>query len=135
MLLVLAFVCLAGAGFLIAEIVSTPARLRHASVSRASTYGKLVLRKGDTRSFRERAVAPTAGRVAAAVLRLSPKTTVEAVSLKLLSAGMTLSAQTFLSIKGGGAALGFLLGLVFGGSVGGPGIAFLLGVTLAAGGW
>jgi tight adherence protein C len=135
MLLVLAVGCLAGAGFLIAEFATQPARLRRSSVARASTYGKTVLRRGDTRSFRDRAVLPFAARIAHAVLRLSPKTTVEAVTLKLISAGMTISATAFLAIKGSSAAGGFLLGLVFGGSLGGVGVAALLGLMLAALGW
>ena len=61
MLLVLAIGCLAGAGFLVAELVTQPARQRRANVSRASTYGRIVLRRGDTRSFRERAVAAGRG--------------------------------------------------------------------------
>jgi tight adherence protein C len=135
MLLVLALGCLAGAGFLLAEFVTQPARLRRSSVARASTYGKTVLRRGDTRSFRDRAVLPFAARVAQAVLRLSPKTTVEAVTLKLLSAGMSVSATAFLAIKGSSAAGGLLLGLVFGGSVGGVGAAAFLALILAALGW
>jgi tight adherence protein C len=135
MLLVLALGCLAGAGFLLAEFATQPARLRRLSVARASTYGKTVLRRGDTRSFRDRAVLPFAARVAQAVLRLSPKTTAEAVTLKLLSAGMSISATAFLAIKGSSAAGGLLLGLVFGGSVGGVGAAAFLALILAALGW
>jgi tight adherence protein C len=135
MLLILAFGCLAASGFLIAELATGPARLRRAAISRASTYGRLVLRRGDTRSFRERAMLPFAGRVAHFVLRLSPKTTAEAVTLKLLSAGISMSTTTFLAIKGGGAAGGFVLGLIFGASLGGAGAALLLGLTLTALGW
>ena len=135
MLLVLALGCLAASGFLVAEVATGPARLRRAAISRASTYGKLVLRRGDTRSFRERAMLPLAGRIAHAVLRLSPKTTAEAVTLKLLSAGISMSTTTFLAIKGGSAAGGFVLGLIFGASVGGAGAAVLLGLTLTALGW
>jgi tight adherence protein C len=134
MLLVLALGCLAGAGFLIAELATGPARLRRAAVGRASTYGKIVLRKGDTRSFGERVLVPMSGRIALAVLRLSPKTSVDAVSLKLITAGMTMSTQTFLAIKGCGAAGGLVLGLVLGG-IKGAGIALLLGLMLAVGGW
>jgi tight adherence protein C len=135
MLLVLALGCLAGAGYLVAELVTQPARQRRANVSRASTYGRLVLRRGDSRSFRQRAVLPLAGRVAHAVLRLSPKTTVEAVTLKLVSAGMSVSATTFLAIKGCSAAGGFVFGLVLGGSAGGAGTSILMGLILAALGW
>jgi tight adherence protein C len=135
MLLILALGCLAASGFLVAEVATGPARLRRAAISRASTYGKLVLRRGDTRSFRERAMLPLAGRVAHTVLRLSPKTTAEAVTLKLLSAGISMSTTTFLAVKGGSAAGGFVLGLIFGGSIGGAGAAVLLGLALTALGW
>lgn len=134
MLLVLALACLAGAGFLIAEVATGPARLRRAAVGRASTYGKIILRKGDTRPFGERVLIPMSGRMAAAVLRLSPRTSVEAVSRKLITAGMTMSPQTFLAIKGTGAVGGLILGFLLGG-VGGAGIAFLLGITFAVAGW
>jgi tight adherence protein C len=135
MLLVLAIGCLAGAGFLVAELVTQPARQRRANVSRAATYGRIVLRRGDSRSFRQRAVLPLAGRVAHTVLRLSPKTTVEAVTLKLVSAGMSVSATAFLAIKGCSAVGGFVFGLVLGGSAGGAGTAILMGLILAALGW
>jgi len=134
MLLVLALACLAGAGFLIAEVATGPARLRRAAVGRASTYGKIILRKGDTRPFGERVLIPMSGRMAAAVLRLSPRTSVEAVSRKLITAGMTMSPQTFLAIKGTGAVGGLILGFLLGG-VGGAGVAFLLGITFAVAGW
>jgi len=135
MLLVLAIGCLAAAGFLVAELVTQPARQRRAAVSRASTYGRIVLRRGDSRSFRQRAVLPLAGRVAHTVLRLSPKTTVEAVTLKLVSAGMSVSATTFLAIKGCSAAGGVVFGLVLGASAGGPGTAIMMALILAALGW
>jgi tight adherence protein C len=135
MLLVLALGCLAGAGFLIAELATGPARQRHAAVSRASTYGKIVLRRGDTRSFRDRALLPAAGRVADFVLRLSPKTTVEAVSLKLLAAGMTVAPNTFLAIKGCAAAAGALFGVLIGGVASGATGAALLALAFAGIGW
>jgi len=133
-LLVLALACLAGAGFLVADVATGPASLRRAAVGRASTYGKIVLRKGDTRSFGERVLVPTSGRIAMAVLRLSPRTSVEAVSLKLITAGMKMSPQTFLAIKGGGAVGGLVLGFLLGG-LGSAGVAFLLGITFAVAGW
>ena len=133
-LLVLALGCLAGAGFLVAEVATGPSRLRRAAVGRASTYGKIVLRKGDTRPFGERVLIPLSGRLAAAVLRLSPRTSLDAVSRKLITAGMTMSPQTFLAIKGGGAVGGLFLGFLLGG-LGSAGVAFLLGITFAVAGW
>ena len=47
---------------------------------------------------------------------------------------MTMSPQTFLAIKGGGAAGGLILGLLLGG-LRGAGVAFLLGLTFAVAGW
>jgi tight adherence protein C len=135
MLLVLALGCLAGAGFLLAELATAPARQRHAAVSRASTYGKIVLRRGDTRSFRDRALLPAAGRIAEFVLRLSPKTTVEAVSLKLLAAGMTVAPNTFLAIKGAAAGAGAIFGLLIGGVASGATGAALLALVFAGVGW
>jgi tight adherence protein C len=46
-----------------------------------------------------------------------------------------MSTTTFLAIKGCSAAGGFVLGLIFGASVGGAGAAVLLGLTLTALGW
>src|SRR6266496_3357639 len=108
MLLVLAIACLAGAVFLVGDVATQPARQRRASVARAASYGRVVLRAGDARSFRERAIVPLAGRVAKAVLRLSPRTTVEEVSRKLLTAGMSTPATTFLAVKGVAAVAGLV---------------------------
>jgi tight adherence protein C len=135
MLLVLAFGCLAGAGFLAGELATQPARQRRASVARAASYGRIVLRRGDIRSFRERALLPLAARLAQAVLRLSPKTTVEAVSLKLISAGMSTSPTAFLAVKGGAALGGLVFGLVFGAGVGGAAAALLVALIFAGLGW
>jgi tight adherence protein C len=135
MLLVLALGCLAGAAFLLGEVATQPARQRRASVARASSYGRIVLRRGDTRSFRERAVLPLAGRLADLVLRLSPKTNVEAISLRLLSAGMSSSPASFLALKGGCTVGGLVFGLVVGGSARGAGAALLFGLAFAAVGW
>jgi tight adherence protein C len=135
MLLVLALACLGGAVFLISELATEPARQRRVAVSRASTYGRTVLRRGDTRTFRERAVVPLATRLAQTVLRLSPKTTVETVTMKLISAGMSMTATTFLALKGGCVFAGFVFGLIVGGGLGGAGVAFLLGIAFAAIGW
>jgi len=134
MLLLFALACLAGAVFLATELATEPARLRRAAVARASTYGRTVLRRGDTRTFKERAIVPLATRLAQTVLRLSPKATVETVTMKLISAGMSMSATTFLAIKGTGVFLGLLFGLVVGG-FGGAASAFLLGLICAALGW
>jgi tight adherence protein C len=135
LLLLLALLALAGAVFLISELATEPARQRHAAVSRASTYGRIVLRRGDTRPFRERALLPLALKVAHGVLRLSPKTTVETVTMKLVSAGISMSPTTFLAVKGCGVLGGFFVGLFVGADLGGAALALVVGVVLAAGGW
>jgi tight adherence protein C len=135
LLLLLALACLAGAGFLVSQLMTEPARQRHAAVSRASTYGKTTLRRGDTRTFKERALVPLAMRIARTVLRMSPKTSVETVTLKLISAGMSMSATTFLAVKGGSVVAGFVLGLILGANLGTAATALLLGIACAAVGW
>src|SRR2546423_663213 len=119
MLLVLALVFLAGAAFLVGEVATQPARQRREAVGRAASYGRIVLRRGDTRSFHERAILPFAARLADGVLRLSPKTTVESVSLKLISAGLGISPTAFLAVKGGAAAVGVVFGLITGARIAG----------------
>src|SRR5919202_2893173 len=101
MLLVLALMFLGGAAYLIGEVVTAPARQRQYAVQRAATYGKVKLRSGkDMAKFNERVVGPLAQRIARLVLRFSPKSTVESVSMKLLAAGMSVSPTTFLAVKG-----------------------------------
>jgi len=135
MLLLFALACLAGAVYLVSELATEPARQRHAAVSRASTYGKTVLRRGDTRPFKERALVPVAMRVAKAVLRLSPKTTVETVTLKLISAGISMSPMTFLAIKGSSAIGGFVFGLLVGANLAGAASGVFFGIACAGIGW
>jgi tight adherence protein C len=135
MVLFLALVCLAGAVFLVGEVATQPARQRRDAVSRAASYGRIVLRRGDTRSFRERALLPLAGRIAGGVLKLSPKTTVESVSLKLISAGLSISPTAFLAVKGAAAFFGIVFGLLTGASIGGALGSFGLAIVFAALGW
>ncbi len=134
-LLVLAFACAAGAVFLVGEVATAPARQRRASIVRAASYSRALVRRGDGRSFGERVLVPLSGRLASTVLRLSPRTTTDAVALKLISAGLSTSPNAFLAGKGAGAGLGLLLGLVGGASLGGASTAFLCGIVLAALGW
>jgi tight adherence protein C len=135
MLLVLALVCLAAAAFLVGEVATQPARQRRDAVGRAASYGRIVLRRGDTRSFRERALLPFAGRVAGAVLRLSPKTTVESVSFKLISAGLGIAPTAFLAIKGVAAVVGIVFGLATGAGIAGAAGSFLLALVFGGIGW
>jgi tight adherence protein C len=134
MILALALALLAAAAFVTADAVTHPSRQRRAAVARASSYGRFAVRRGDTRTFRERALFPLLQRVARADLRLSPKTTVESVSLKLLAAGVPWSTTGFLATKGVAVAGGVVLGLAVG-AFSGAGMAVLCALIFAAGGW
>jgi len=134
MLLVLATACLAGAVFLAGEVVTHPARARLALRRRAVGYGRsrsrLDLRNRDP--FRERAVAPMKEWLAGIVARALPRTSVERVSEKLLSAGLgrSMSPKGFLALKGAGAVGGAAFGLLIG--LGSGAMALLLAVVFAA---
>jgi tight adherence protein C len=132
MLLALALVFLAGAAYLVGEVVTAPARQRQYAVQRAATYGKVKLRSGkDMAKFNERVVGPVAQKIARVVLRFSPKATVESVSMKLLAAGMKVSPTSFLAIKGGVVVTAFFLGIVFGGAASGFGGGLFFALVLA----
>jgi tight adherence protein C len=116
MFLFLALVCLAGAVFLLGELVTVTGRQRQLSLRRASTYGVVRRVTGnpvERLRFSERVVGPMASRVARIVLRMNPKTTVEMIQAKLLCAGLSrrITPTTYLAAKGFAAGLGLLFGL------------------------
>jgi tight adherence protein C len=131
MLLALSLACLAGAVFLLGEVVTLPARQRVTSVRRAATYGRVRLASDAGPRFRERVVTPLLARVANLVLRANPKTTVEGVSSRLLAAGLSqrITPSNFLAAKGIAAAAGAFVGIVLGAAAG-P-IGFVLAIVLA----
>ena len=132
MLLVLALMFLAGAAYLVGEVVTAPARQRQYAVQRAATYGKVKLRSGkDMAKFNERVVGPLAQKIARLVLRFSPKATVDSVNMKLLAAGMKISPTSFLAVKGVVVAGGLFVGLLFGGAASGFGGSLFFAVVLA----
>jgi tight adherence protein C len=117
MLLVLAISAFAAAAYLVAEAATLPARQRQVALRRAARYGRLRLSKREERqTFRERVLDPAEQRLASWVLRIDPRSSVEAVSAKLLAAGMgrKVSPTTFLAAK---AALAISL-VVLGGMYG-----------------
>src|SRR5688572_17877086 len=121
MFLLIGFACLAVATFLVGEVATLPARERASGVRRASTYGRFRLRASERRvPFKERVINPATTSLANLVLRVNPKTSVESVRLKLLSAGLSgkISVNTFLALQAVGAALGLFLGVMFGISAG-----------------
>jgi tight adherence protein C len=138
LLLILALASLALAVYLVGEVATLPARQRQGSIKRAANYGRSQTPTspfaGRT-SFRERAVGPAATGLARAVLRLSPKSTVDSINLKLLGAGLgrTLSPTAFLAGKAVLAGAGFVVG-AFAASVGagstGKAVLIALGLAL-----
>lgn len=133
LLLVLGTFMLGTAAFLVCEAVALPARERYLSVRRAATYGKVRLAsRAGQESFRERALEPVVQKLAGWTLKLNPKTTVESVSAKLLSAGLSRSVTPsgFLAAKAGLALGGGLFGALLGGAAAGGFGGLLFGAML-----
>src|SRR5918912_477488 len=119
MLLVLGFGRLAAATFFVAYLATSSRRERVQSLQRAATYGRFRRSTAEQRlQFRERVVAPAADSLAELVLKLNPKTSVEAVRLKLLAAGLSNRITPTQVLAGKGALA--IAGLVFGAVVGLP---------------
>ncbi|HSS81631.1 MAG TPA: type II secretion system F family protein [Gaiellaceae bacterium] len=132
--IVLGVLCLAGAAYLIGEVVTLPARERRSSVNRAATYGKFRAAFGQQQMpFSQRVLAPLGDRFAGWTLKLHPRTTVEGVSARLLAAGLgrKISPTTFLAFKSALALGGLALGALFGGAAAGPGGVLLAAIALA----
>ena len=116
MILALAIAAIGGAVFFFAELATAPMRTRRNLVHRAANYGRLRTITGkEMPRFRERALDPFVAKTARLVLRINPRMSVEAVSGKLMAAGMRkTSPTTIIGAKGilgvGGVALGFALG-------------------------
>ena len=116
MILTLAIAAIGGAVFFFAELATTPMRNRRNLVHRAANYGRLRTVTGkEMPRFRERALDPFVAKAARLVLRINPRMSVEAVSEKLMAAGMRrTSPTTIIGAKGilglGGVILGLALG-------------------------
>jgi tight adherence protein C len=121
LLLIAALLSVAGAVYLLADVVTAPARERRQLVKRAARYGKvkLAIRPGQE-SFHERVLAPLSRTLARWALKLSPRSTVDGIAAKLMLAGLgrTMTPTTFLACKGGAGITGLLLGLSLGVSAG-----------------
>jgi tight adherence protein C len=136
-LLVLAFACLAGAVFLIGEVATLPSRERERSMRRATNYGFVRIASPlDNQRLRERTIEPLRQTFAGWVLKLNPRTSMDAIALRLLGAGLgrRISPTGFLAAKGflavGGALFGLLLATVIGSMTG-----FLFVAAFGAGGF
>jgi tight adherence protein C len=136
LMLVIALVCLAGSVYLIAEYVSLPARERMLSFRRAASYGRRSQKKENSLqgTLRTRALLPAMEHAARTVLRMNPKMTVEAVQLRLLSAGLgrRVSPMAFLATKGFAAVAGLFFGIVVFSSSKGVPMGIAMGAALGA---
>jgi len=116
MLLLIAFVCVGGAVFVLSEAATYPARLKARSIKRASEWGRIRVPRTEKElvHFRERVLAPAASRLAAIPLKLSPRTNMDAIARKLVAAGFAqrINASSFLAIKGATTVGGCILGLL-----------------------
>jgi len=116
LILTLAIASVGGAVFFFAELATSPMRNRRNLVHRAANYGRLRTVTGkEMPRFRERALDPFVSKAARLVLRINPRMSVEAVSEKLMAAGMRrTSPTTIIGAKGilgvGGVFLGLTLG-------------------------
>ena len=118
MILTLAIAATGGAVFFFAELATTPMRNRRNLVHRAASYGRLRTVTGkEMPRFRERALDPFVAKAARLVLRINPRMSVEAVSEKLMAAGMRrTSPTTIIGAKGILGLGGVILGLALGGA-------------------
>jgi tight adherence protein C len=133
--LILAIGLLAGAAYMVAEAATAQSRQRSVAIRRAATYGRLRLSaRIESESFRERVLQPIEQRLASLVLRVNPRTSVDAVSAKLLAAGLTrsISATQFLAAKGAFSLTGLVVGTMYGAPYAGLGGAVLGGLALGA---
>jgi tight adherence protein C len=137
MLLIIAVACLAGAVFLAGEVATLPSRERSRSMRRATTYGFVRIASPlDKQRLRERAFEPLRETFAKWVLKVNPRTSMEAISLRLLGAGLgrRLSPTGFLAAKGFLAVGGALMGVLIM-SATGSGLGLLFMFALGAGGF
>jgi tight adherence protein C len=131
MLLIFAIAAIGGAVFFIAEVATSPMRTRRELVHRAANYGRARTVSGkELPRFRERALDPFVTKVASLVLRINPRLSVEAVSSKLMAAGMRkTSPMTMIGVKGILGVTGLVLGFAVG-STGTPKYALLEALAL-----
>jgi tight adherence protein C len=134
-LLVFGLASLGLAAFLIGEVATLPARQREGNLRRASSYGARRRPAGGQgqEGFRERAFEPMKMGLAHAVLKLSPRMTVDKVSRRLMGAGVgrTFTPTTFLASKALFAVGGFVGGTFLGGLTGKGSLGILLAILFA----
>ena len=120
-ILLFALVCLATAAYFVGQFVTSPARERQALVTRATRYGRMRVSHGqELPGFRDRAIAPFVTKLAALMLKLNTRTTLDGVSMKLMQAGMRkTSPSAYLAAKALFGIVGLVFGIMIGSSSGG----------------
>jgi tight adherence protein C len=132
MLLFVALICLASASYYVGEIVTAPSRERRNLLTRATQYGRMrVIHGRELPRFRDRVLGPTITKLAALMLKINPRTSIDGVSAKLMAAGLrTTSPSAFLAAKALFGLVGFVFGLAFASSMGGMrGLLFVVVLT------
>ena len=132
LLLVLAVFCLAGAAFLVGEIVTAPSRQRYVSVRRAASYGRMEIASGTPHEgLRERVVAPLSDVLSKWALKVNPRSSKDSVGRKLMAAGVgyKISPTGYLALKGLLAIVGLFIGAMLGAGRGVSGL--ILGALMA----
>src|SRR5712691_5086728 len=98
-LLVLAVICLGGAINMIGKLATAPAQERQRFFKRIASYGleKQQIIKPAEETLKARVATPIIERFAKLILKVNPKTTIDGVAYKLLSAGVSrrFSPTTF----------------------------------------
>jgi len=134
-LLFLAVLMLAGAAYLVGEVVTLPGRERDRAVRRAATYGRARVASGglERLRFRERVLVPATASLARLTLKLNPRVTLDSIAARLLAAGMgrKITPTSFLAMKAAGGLAGGFFGFAFGVAALAPVAALPLALTLA----
>ena len=134
MLLVLAFLCLAGALALVGQLLTAPTRDRQSSLRRARAYS---LPGGEARvdPLFERLSARYGDRLARIAIRFDPRANEERIGMRLVSSGLarTFSPTSLLAAEvvlgAVGVVLGGLLGVLAGSSIEAVVLAFAFGAV------
>ena len=121
--------------FLAGEVATYPHRRREIAMRRASHYGRsrVEVKPGEVARFGERVVEPAVRKLAAITTRLNPKSTVDSISGRLMSAGVTslVTPTQFLALKAACAIGGVVMAILFGAAVA-PVAGIVFALPLAA---
>jgi tight adherence protein C len=137
LLLIIASACLAGCAFVVGQLATQPERERRSLVRRAASYGapRMVARREERLSLRERVVVPVSARIARVMMRMNRRENLEQVQQRLLAAGLTTVApSSFVAVKGTLAGICGVFGLLIW-MITGSGLGLLLVIGLVAMGY